>query len=192
MGRIFLEIPHGEKLFACAKCSTPLASKDHLNATRFTGNTGRAFLFTKASNVKYGNIMDSTMMTGRHKVRYAYCIVCSEKLGWQYEYAHEHDQKYKEGKVILERVLIKELKGFDEDTPTYIPSEATPPENNAPETNSNEMEGQEAGEIADEYSSEDQYQRDSEQNSDDGNLDDLDEELYGELFPENVGVGRRF
>ena len=52
------------------------------------------------------------MLTGRHFVRDVFCIKCSAKLGWMYEYAMEEAQMYKEGNVILERALISESEGF--------------------------------------------------------------------------------
>ena len=47
-------------------------------------------------------------------VRDVACKKCKQKLGWMYEYATEESQKYKEGRVILERALINESEGFDE------------------------------------------------------------------------------
>lgn len=48
------------------------------------------------------------MRTGKHTVRDVYCRVCHSTLGWKYDFASEHDQKYKEGKYILEREMITE------------------------------------------------------------------------------------
>ena len=54
------------------------------------------------------------MLTGRHIVRDVTCKKCDIKLGWIYEYATEDNQRYKEGKVILERALISEQEGMQE------------------------------------------------------------------------------
>ena len=54
------------------------------------------------------------MLTGRHIVRDVACKTCNTKLGWVYEYATEDNQRYKEGKVILERALVNEQDGIDE------------------------------------------------------------------------------
>ena len=43
------------------------------------------------------------------------CKKCNTKLGWVYEFATEDQQKYKEGKVILERALVTEMDGLDGD-----------------------------------------------------------------------------
>jgi hypothetical protein len=52
------------------------------------------------------------MLTGRHFVRDVACKKCAVKLGWMYEFACEETQRYKEGRVILERALIAESEGF--------------------------------------------------------------------------------
>ena len=45
------------------------------------------------------------MTTGMHTIRVLYCIDCHENVGWKYEIAYEEDQKYKEGRFILEEEL---------------------------------------------------------------------------------------
>lgn len=47
-------------------------------------------------------------------VRDVCCKNCDAKLGWIYEFATEDNQKYKEGRVILERALVTESEGFEE------------------------------------------------------------------------------
>lgn len=53
MGRVYLEHMGGQKLFNCGRCGTFLTNRNELMSTRFTGATGRAFLFTKVVNLKY-------------------------------------------------------------------------------------------------------------------------------------------
>lgn len=55
------------------------------------------------------------MLTGRHMVRDVSCKTCDAKLGWIYEFATEENQRYKEGRVILERALVSESEGFPDD-----------------------------------------------------------------------------
>lgn len=50
MGRIFLDHIGGTRLFSCANCDTILTNRSELISTRFTGATGRAFLFNKVGN----------------------------------------------------------------------------------------------------------------------------------------------
>ncbi|XP_033637147.1 protein yippee-like 5 [Asterias rubens] len=114
MGRIFLEHIGGTRLFSCANCDTVLTNRIELMSTRFTGSTGRAFLFKKVVNLSFSEVQDRVMLTGRHIVRDVFCKNCDSKLGWIYEFATEESQRYKEGKVILERALITESEGIEE------------------------------------------------------------------------------
>lgn len=54
------------------------------------------------------------MFIGRYMVRDVSCKNCNSKLGWIYEFVIEDSQRYKEGRVILERVLVRESEGFEE------------------------------------------------------------------------------
>ncbi|RXN06146.1 yippee-like 5 [Labeo rohita] len=144
MGRIFLDHIGGTRLFSCANCDTILTNRSELISTRFTGATGRAFLFnkvascsnciekyitnrivvetiTKVVNLQYSEVQDRVMLTGRHMVRDVSCKNCNSKLGWIYEFATEDSQRYKEGRVILERALVRESEGFEE----HVPSDAS-------------------------------------------------------------------
>ncbi|XP_037920241.1 protein yippee [Hermetia illucens] len=112
MGRTFLEHMGGVKLFSCHACDANLTNKTELISTRFTGATGRAYLFKRVVNLTYSNVQDRVMLTGRHMVRDVMCKNCSAKLGWMYEFATDDSQKYKEGRVILEYALIAESDGF--------------------------------------------------------------------------------
>ncbi|CAO1387162.1 unnamed protein product [Diamesa serratosioi] len=114
MGRVHLEHIGGVKLYSCAQCDTNLTNKSQLISTRFTGSTGRAYLFKKVVNLTFSNVQDRVMLTGRHMVRDVMCKNCKTKLGWMYEFATEESQKYKEGKIILEHALITETEGFSE------------------------------------------------------------------------------
>lgn len=113
MGRIFLDHVGGDRLYACAACDTNLTNRDELISTRFTGATGRAFLFNKVVNLNYSDVQDRVMLTGRHIVRDVSCKNCDTKLGWIYEFAMEENQRYKEGRVILERALVTEGDGLE-------------------------------------------------------------------------------
>ncbi|PAA58658.1 hypothetical protein BOX15_Mlig006081g1, partial [Macrostomum lignano] len=112
MGRHFIQHLGGDRVFSCSNCDCPLTNRKELVSTRFTGATGRAFLFNRVVNLEFSGIHDRMMLTGRHLVRDVSCKKCKAKLGWIYEFAIEEGQKYKEGKVILERALINESEGF--------------------------------------------------------------------------------
>lgn len=51
------------------------------------------------------------------QVRDVACKSCEVKLGWMYEFATEENQRYKEGRVILERALVTESDGMEERPP---------------------------------------------------------------------------
>lgn len=51
------------------------------------------------------------------QVRDVSCKSCNNKLGWMYEFATEANQRYKEGRVILERALVTESDGMEERYP---------------------------------------------------------------------------
>lgn len=104
----------GARVFSCATCDTNLTNRSELISTRFTGATGRAFLFNKVVNLTYSEVQDRVMLTGRHMVRDVSCKSCNNKLGWMYEFATEANQRYKEGRVILERALVTESDGMEE------------------------------------------------------------------------------
>lgn len=121
MGRIFLSHLGGSRIFLCASCETPLTNRAELISTRFTGATGRAFLFNRVVNLSFSEVQDRVMLTGRHMVRDVSCKSCDAKLGWIYEFATEETQRYKEGRVILERALVTEIESFDDGLPSAAP-----------------------------------------------------------------------
>uniref|UniRef100_A0A4W2HS25 Protein yippee-like n=1 Tax=Bos indicus x Bos taurus TaxID=30522 RepID=A0A4W2HS25_BOBOX len=82
------------------------------------GKTALAFLFNKVVNLQYSEVQDRVILTGCHMVRDVSCKNCNSKLGWIYEFATEDSQRYKEGRVILERTLVRESEGFEEHVPS--------------------------------------------------------------------------
>ncbi|XP_022122640.1 protein yippee-like 5 isoform X2 [Pieris rapae] len=94
MGKIFLDHIGGTRLFLCAACDVVLTNRSELISTRFTGATGRAFLFHKVVNLIYSEVQDRVMLTGRHMVRDVSCKNCCTKLGWVYEFATEENQRF--------------------------------------------------------------------------------------------------
>jgi hypothetical protein len=58
MGRIFLDHCGGSRLFSCANCDTVLTNRSELMSTRFTGATGRAFLFNRAVNLVHSDVQE--------------------------------------------------------------------------------------------------------------------------------------
>ena len=58
MGRVFLEHLGGHRIFSCAHCEAPLTNRSELISTRFTGATGRAFLFNRVVNTKQSSVQE--------------------------------------------------------------------------------------------------------------------------------------
>ncbi|CAH7686958.1 Yippee/Mis18 [Phakopsora pachyrhizi] len=97
------------RVFGCSNCRTHLTTIDNMLSRQFNGQHGRAYLFSTAVNIKFGQPEDRPMTTGLHTVRDIYCSKCDTVLGWKYERAYEPSQKYKEGKVILEKALLVDV-----------------------------------------------------------------------------------
>ncbi|KNA13177.1 hypothetical protein SOVF_119110 isoform A [Spinacia oleracea] len=107
MGRVFLVELDG-KAYRCRFCDSPLALAEDVLSRSFSCRQGRAYLFENAVNVTVGPEEDRLMMSGMHTVADVFCCGCGQLLGWKYMVARDKNQKYKEGKVVLERWRITE------------------------------------------------------------------------------------
>ncbi|XP_007051489.2 PREDICTED: protein yippee-like At4g27745 [Theobroma cacao] len=96
----------GPRLYNCYKCGNMICRHDDSISKIFQASHGRAFLFTHVQNVVDGPEEDRQLMTGLQTVTDVYCSDCGELLGWRYIKAYEELQKYKEGKIVLERLKI--------------------------------------------------------------------------------------
>ncbi|RWV96136.1 hypothetical protein GW17_00041178 [Ensete ventricosum] len=105
MGRLFLISLEG-KIYSCKHCQAHLALADDIVSRSFHCRHGKAYLFNKVVNVTAGIKEDRMMMTGLHTVSDIFCVGCGAIVGWKYEAAHEKAQKYKEGKIVLERFKL--------------------------------------------------------------------------------------
>ncbi|CAH1438737.1 protein yippee-like [Lactuca sativa] len=105
MGRLFQVTLEG-KFYTCKHCKTHLALSDDIVSKAFHCKHGKAYLFNKVVNVTVGVKEDRLMMTGLHTVADIFCVKCGSIVGWTYETAHEKNQKYKEGKSVLERCKL--------------------------------------------------------------------------------------
>ncbi|KAJ6820460.1 protein yippee-like isoform X2 [Iris pallida] len=105
MGRLFLVELEG-KIYSCKHCQTHLALSDQILSRTFHCRHGKAYLFNKVVNITVGVNEERMMMTGMHTVADIFCVGCGSIVGWKYEAAYEKSQKYKEGKFILERLLL--------------------------------------------------------------------------------------
>ena len=73
-----------------------------------------AFACVFRINVFCGPESEKEMMTGKHVVSDVYCVQCCVLIGWTYLKAHEKDQKYKEGKFIVEKAYLTKVLGGKE------------------------------------------------------------------------------
>ncbi|EOY17828.1 Yippee family zinc-binding protein, putative isoform 5 [Theobroma cacao] len=105
MGRLFVVNLEG-KVYSCKHCKTHLALCEDIVSKSFHCRHGKAYLFSKVVNVSSGEKEDRHMMTGLHTVADIFCVGCGSIVGWKYETAHDKNQKYKEGKSVLERSLV--------------------------------------------------------------------------------------
>ncbi|XP_010534587.1 PREDICTED: protein yippee-like At3g55890 isoform X3 [Tarenaya hassleriana] len=106
MGRLFVVNLEG-KIYSCKHCKTHLAVYEDIISKSFHCRHGKAYLFNKVVNVSMGENEDRMMMTGLHTVADIFCVGCGSIVGWRYEMAHEKSQKYKEGKSVLERSVLR-------------------------------------------------------------------------------------
>mmetsp|Transcript_12855 Transcript_12855/g.26262 ORF Transcript_12855/g.26262 Transcript_12855/m.26262 type:complete len:114 (+) Transcript_12855:311-652(+) len=107
MGRLFKQYLEGNVLYTCSQCATHLALGEQLISQSFHGRTGRACLFSHVANVALGPLEERIFTTGLHSVCDIYCISCHQNVGWYYKEAYEENQKYKEGKFIVEKALMR-------------------------------------------------------------------------------------
>jgi len=101
------------KLYVCSKCGIHHSARNQLISKTFSGRHGRAFLFHKVVNFQHGEPEERMLMTGLHVVRDIFCKSCKNYIGWKYDRAYEIDQKYKEGKFILERNQVDKSEWHD-------------------------------------------------------------------------------
>lgn len=116
MGRLFCE-PLNSQAYCCANCGCQIAQCEELVSTQFHTKNGRAYLFQRVANVRLGPPEDRLKTTGHDIVRETFCCRCMYHVGWKYEEAHCLNQKYKEGKYILERsrMLAGEMEDSDDE-----------------------------------------------------------------------------
>ncbi|KAL1410935.1 hypothetical protein Q8F55_001878 [Vanrija albida] len=99
-------VPADKPVFSCAKCSEVLALQDELVSKAFMGRSGRAYLMNSTINTRLGKREERKLMTGKHTVADLHCASCGQELGWMYIKAPNGEQRYKEGRYILEDAQI--------------------------------------------------------------------------------------
>uniref|UniRef100_A0A0G4HZI6 Protein yippee-like n=1 Tax=Chromera velia CCMP2878 TaxID=1169474 RepID=A0A0G4HZI6_9ALVE len=107
MGRLFLRYLDSSKcIYKCNTCDAHLAVPEDVVSKDFQGTLGKAYLFAKCVNVACAPKEERYLVTGMHTVCDVFCVSCRSIVGWRYIKAKEPEQKYKEGKTILEKMRI--------------------------------------------------------------------------------------
>lgn len=96
-------------VFSCTTCHAQLISQQDIISRSFQGRDGPAYLVHKAININIGSDEERMLLTGVHTVADISCHICKTRIGWMYVRSPEVNQKYKEGKCIVEKSkVIKE------------------------------------------------------------------------------------
>ncbi|CDR37990.1 CYFA0S01e19944g1_1 [Cyberlindnera fabianii] len=108
---VFIDSDHHKgATFGCAYCKTHLSSSTLVISKDYRGKTGDAYLMDKVVNIIQGKKVHRQMITGRYLVSDIMCHQCGHCVGWKYHKSDVKNQKYKEGKYILEVALIAQCK----------------------------------------------------------------------------------
>jgi len=103
----------GKKVWSCKSCGIHIADNRDVHSKSFTGKNGPAYLFNSAINVSEDDPVDREMMSGKHTICEIKCVNCGSYVGWTYQTAHSPENKFKEGKSVLEKsCIIKEKNLF--------------------------------------------------------------------------------
>jgi Yippee zinc-binding/DNA-binding /Mis18, centromere assembly len=103
MGKDFFVYLDSANIYVCKGCKVHFSCKSLVISKNFTGKFGRAFLVQKMSNVVEGPDEEKMLLTGVHVIRDIFCKSCNSYVGWSYVKAYEFNERYKEGKYIMER-----------------------------------------------------------------------------------------
>lgn len=96
--------------YGCSGCRTHLSTSQLVLSKDYRGQTGDAYLMDKVVNVKQGEPDMRTMLTGRYLVSDIMCHQCGHRVGWKYHHTDAKNQKFKEGRYILEVNTIVKCK----------------------------------------------------------------------------------
>ncbi|CAD8075834.1 unnamed protein product [Paramecium sonneborni] len=110
MGRPILEYLDGNRVYVCKKCRIHLTNYENRISKNFKGGTGQAYLFDKGINYHVGLPQDKDLLTGKHTVQDLMCNGCDYIIGWKYIKAFRESEKYKEGKIIIEKYFVEKIK----------------------------------------------------------------------------------
>ncbi|OBZ87457.1 hypothetical protein A0J61_04492 [Choanephora cucurbitarum] len=96
-------------IYGCAKCKTHLATSDAIISTQFRGQHGQAYLFSRVYCIIFFVFLMCTYF------RYSINVTCGKEevrqmaTGLHQVKAYNSENKYKEGKSVLEYKLLANL-----------------------------------------------------------------------------------
>ncbi|ORY96511.1 yippee-like protein [Syncephalastrum racemosum] len=107
MGLRFYFYLDGNGIYGCITCKTHLLMDESVlskakRLSLFHGLHGPAYLAPQLVNIVESEPKERAMSTGMHTVRDIRCCKCDTLLGWHYIHAYNPQNKYKEGKYLLE------------------------------------------------------------------------------------------
>ncbi|ODV94871.1 hypothetical protein PACTADRAFT_50724 [Pachysolen tannophilus NRRL Y-2460] len=88
--------------YGCRSCLTHLSVSSLIISDGYRGRTGDAYLVKDVVNVILGEPNVRTMITGRYVACDIKCHQCHRYIGWKYLKSEDKNQKFKEGKYIIE------------------------------------------------------------------------------------------
>jgi len=106
MGQTYLVYLPGENIWTCKCCGAHLVDNSEMHSANYHGSSGDAYLFPGAVNTSRGKVRVEKLRSGIYRISDIHCISCHHRLGWIYEISFSEEQKYKEGKIVLEKAFI--------------------------------------------------------------------------------------
>jgi len=96
------------QIYCCKYCYCHFTSEKNIVSTAFNGHFGKAYLVDLVLNVFEGTYKETEMSSGSYVVCDIFCVQCRDIVGWKYRKSYQIDQKYKEGKYVLEVTRIRQ------------------------------------------------------------------------------------
>lgn len=98
-------------IYRCKSCYCDICISSLIISKDFWGNKGEAYFVKDVLNVREDpkEVMKH-MRTGQYGVKLIYCVQCDTVIGWKYITSIEPVEKYKVGKYVIEKNLLKTYK----------------------------------------------------------------------------------
>lgn len=98
-------------IYRCKSCYCDICISSLIISKDFWGNKGEAYFVKNVLNVREdAKEVMKHMRTGQYGVKAIYCVQCDTVIGWKYITSIEPVEKYKVGKYVIEKNLLKTYK----------------------------------------------------------------------------------